>query len=340
MTTSNRVRGSGFTLVELLVVIGIIAILIAILLPSLQKARENANRVKCAAQLSQFYTATKLWQTDNKKKVFMADGGLDGVQLASSELSGEMLLGLWDQTRQDEVLTRIGWRGVLKKYLKNSKIFICPSDANPFMTGPDNMIIDIKQTSYDMGLEEGVFARIISGSADAGQMRLGFDDIPVSMGGDGDFNDIILDIKLIGDDEVEVTVVSKSAGYSFDLIEADTRRLLIGDLGGQNNGGRSIRGPGGRSSYAFNSVTHEIYNRNSKILALDYYKSAANATADLTDLRNGWRALTSKRGPKFARHGGKGLNVLWTDGNVAFTPDYREVEPAGTKVQRFWIKYP
>jgi len=63
---TNRTGRVGFTLIEILVVVAIIALLISILLPSLRHAREQGRATVCGTHLSEIFTAVHMYTLENK----------------------------------------------------------------------------------------------------------------------------------------------------------------------------------------------------------------------------------------------------------------------------------
>lgn len=136
MLAKSRLRRSrdtrGFTLIEVLVVVAIIALLVSVLLPSLNRAREQSKVLLCKSRLSELYRGHAYYAADSKKNVFphwswwLFDG--KGHQEAKIDFnSPASVYAKTGGVRSQDSRMWVTY-GDIYKYVRNPETYFCPSD--------------------------------------------------------------------------------------------------------------------------------------------------------------------------------------------------------------------
>jgi prepilin-type processing-associated H-X9-DG protein/prepilin-type N-terminal cleavage/methylation domain-containing protein len=298
----KRNTRKAFTLVELLVVIGIIALLISILLPALGKARQQANIVKCAANLRQitmaaiihasdhhgyFPVAGKIYSVDGatplglddrymvKYDYWASSGGLTGAKPYPLDLPAALARQLSAKVRTDSPANVV--------FDVNSgicgKLFTCPDDS---------------QLTQGRTIEDAIGTPLVTGTYPS---LTG--DVGMLTNNSYDFNEDVLGHNGSTDDE--------QSGFRLEgdvrVLRRQSEVLFLADGNARTNSTDAIKAFTGSASTG--TPLPNGLNPNSTL---------ANCYADLDTLHQNQF--------DYNRHGRK-MNVAFFDGHVATIPIYR-----------------
>jgi prepilin-type N-terminal cleavage/methylation domain-containing protein len=145
MAGARRIRGSpGFTLIELLVVIAIIGLLVGLLLPAVQAAREAANRTSCANNLKQIGLALRQYEVDHGclAPSFAKVQGASWMVLILPYMEQDNLFHQWDMTKTYYEQSDTARLTQLQNYF-------CPTRRSPADVKAGSVSGDVSSTTVD-----------------------------------------------------------------------------------------------------------------------------------------------------------------------------------------------
>ena len=298
----NRHR-KAFTLVELLVVIGIIAVLIGILLPTLANARRSAQTVACASNARQIALAIRLFAQEHR-------GYMPTVSDKDWAWQRDPTRSIWVYRSGTNPPVMLDWCSSLLPYLgvknvewfpnagEKSKVFLCPSDpaqtysgnygqsAGGGPAGP-GLVIYNNMVPYDAGwpVSYGVNADIAALVDNIGQGRFG----PMTVD----------NMNVYGGPKVN-NGPGPPMGAKLDKVRRSAEVLLIADCGTRPNTGNATTGLDRNDAVYY--TTNYMVN-NSSLSPNDYGKLSGVAQTSWLQKRIPWD-----------RHKKK-INVAYVDGH-------------------------